>query len=107
MANNKAGDALNKGIYGALRILLHLIGAVQFWYGIYYDFSFVHLPQDLRGSIKTSNFGGKFKYLTVLNAVSYNRAHLIKPVLTPSKSFADNSSFILYNQLAQRFHWNE
>lgn len=67
---NKAAESLNKGIYGALRILLHLIGVVQFWYGIYYDFSFVHLPQDLRGTVKTSNFGGKFKYLTVLNAVS-------------------------------------
>lgn len=68
---NRNADAMHKGAYAGLRVVLHLIGALQFWYAIYYDFSFVHLPQDLRGTLNTSNFGGKFKYLTVLNAVSF------------------------------------
>lgn len=59
-----AADALNLGVYKALRILVHLTAAVQFAYGIYYDLNYVEFPEAMRHP-----FGGKFKYLTFLDAV--------------------------------------
>jgi hypothetical protein len=54
-----------------LKTVFHLVGAVQFWYAIYYDYSYVHIPQDLRdaGTFKRDTFGGKFKYLTFINGI--------------------------------------
>lgn len=60
-------DQWNRGVFLSVRTLMHFIGAVTFWYGIYYDFSFVHFPLGLTGYVQ---FGGKFKYLTFLDAVN-------------------------------------
>lgn len=47
--------------------LFHLIGAVHFAFGCYYDYTYVIVPKHiLRTHVP---FGGKFKYLTFLNAV--------------------------------------
>lgn len=61
--------AWNNGIFLALRTLMHFIAAVQYIYAIYYDFSYVHFPPHLQVAMGHA-FGGKFKYLTVLDAVS-------------------------------------
>lgn len=63
-----AADALNLGVYKALRILVHLTAAVQFSYGIYYDYTYVKFPESK--SNMHSSFGGKFKYLTFINVVN-------------------------------------
>lgn len=49
------------------KALFHLIGAIQFSYGCYYDFMYVRLPST---STIVTPYGGKLKYLTYLNAVS-------------------------------------
>ncbi|XP_055550861.1 androgen-induced gene 1 protein-like isoform X1 [Wyeomyia smithii] len=67
MAKQKFNDGYSRGIYGSLRTLMHFIVAVQFAYGIYYDFTYVHFPPEIRR--KTSDFGGKLKYLTVWDAI--------------------------------------
>lgn len=52
----------------SLKLIFHLVAAVHFFYGCYYDFVYVKFPVT-----KTSPtpFGGKFKYLTYLDAVRY------------------------------------
>ncbi|XP_055917071.1 androgen-induced gene 1 protein-like isoform X1 [Eupeodes corollae] len=60
--------AWNQGIYKSLRILLHLIGAVQFIYAIYYDHVYVHHPHPDNDKNNYS-FGGKFRFLTFLDAI--------------------------------------
>lgn len=54
------------------KFIFHLLGALQFGYGCYYDYMFVVIPS-------TSNvappFGGKLKYLTYLNAVSIKTSY--------------------------------
>jgi hypothetical protein len=54
-----------------LALLLHLIAAIHFIFGVYYDMKFVHVPKEIL-SLKrhNSDFGGKFKYLTIINAVN-------------------------------------
>ncbi|XP_053610712.1 androgen-induced gene 1 protein-like [Plodia interpunctella] len=47
-------------------ILFHLLGALQFGYGCYYDAMYVHIPSTSRS---VTPFGGKLKYLTYLNAL--------------------------------------
>ncbi|XP_041982174.1 androgen-induced gene 1 protein-like [Aricia agestis] len=49
-----------------LKILFHLVGAIQFFYGCYYDYNYVIVPPSPKSP---STFGGKFKYLTYLNAM--------------------------------------
>ncbi|CAG9788734.1 unnamed protein product [Diatraea saccharalis] len=49
-----------------LRILFHLIGALHFCYGCYYDFIYVRIPST---SSTVTPFGGKLKYLTFINAM--------------------------------------
>lgn len=68
MAKQKSNDGYNQGIYKALRTLMHFILVVQFSYGIYYDFTYVHFPPEMRRP--GGEFGGKLKYLTVWDAVS-------------------------------------
>lgn len=65
-SNNKV--AKNAGVPTAILKCIHLFAVVHFVYGIYYDFTFVHFPKTTNMS---NNFGGKFKYLTVLDAVSF------------------------------------
>lgn len=71
MAKSKGAtaDTAHKGIYGALRILVHLTAAVQFSYAIYYDYTYVHFPNSANNM--HNPFGGKFKYLTFLDAVRF------------------------------------
>lgn len=57
----------NRGVFLAIRTLMHLIASVSFWYAIYYDFSFVQFPHAVTGYVQ---FGGKFKFLTFLDAVN-------------------------------------
>ncbi|EDW76138.1 uncharacterized protein Dwil_GK14825, isoform A [Drosophila willistoni] len=63
--------SIYNGIFGALRTLLHLIAAVQFSYGIFYDYSYVEFPVNINDNAKPMHhpFGGKFKYLTFLDAI--------------------------------------
>lgn len=64
-----SSDTWNRGIFLALRTIMHLVAAVHYIYGIYYDFSFVYPAKDhvLYDSLRS--FGGKFRYLTILGAV--------------------------------------
>lgn len=52
-------------------ILLHLIALIHFSYGVFYDFQHVNVPQEILKS-KRTDFGGKFKYLTFINAVNFS-----------------------------------
>lgn len=74
MANNKRSNQPESGTAVAsktssplrlLRPLLHLVAALHFWYGIYYDCSYVFFAD----SPQSTQFGGKFKYLTFLDMV--------------------------------------
>lgn len=62
----ETAERQNDGIF-SLRTLMHLISAISFWYGIYYFSSSVHFPISSTGYVQ---FGGKFKFLTFLNAVN-------------------------------------
>lgn len=62
-------DQWNRGIFLALKNLMHLIGAVHFWYGIFFDFAFVYPPKDHVAFNHVVGFGGKLRYLTVIGAV--------------------------------------
>ncbi|XP_023175342.2 androgen-induced gene 1 protein isoform X1 [Drosophila hydei] len=66
-----ATNSLFKSVFGALRTLLHLTAAVQFTYGIYYDYKYVEFPTQTNPNSKLiyHPFGGKFKYLTFLDAI--------------------------------------
>lgn len=55
--------------------LLHLIAAANFVYAFYFDFVYVHFPADFHPD-KHTTFGGKFKYLTVLNLVIYYKVQV-------------------------------
>lgn len=70
-----ATNSLFKSVFGALRTLLHLTAAVQFTYGIYYDYKYVEFPTQTNPNSKLiyHPFGGKFKYLTFLDAVSVQK----------------------------------
>lgn len=61
-----AAENWNRGVFYALRTLMHFIAAFHFWYGIYYDCMFVRFPDSHRMG---TTFGGKFKYLTFLDMV--------------------------------------
>lgn len=65
--NKLNSDRWNSGIFHVIRTLMHLIAAASFWYAIQYDFRFVNVPET---SHRMGNkFGGKLKYLTVINAI--------------------------------------
>lgn len=51
-------------------VLLHFIAAAHYVYAFYFDMVYVHFPADLYPE-KHTPFGGKFKYLTVLNVVIF------------------------------------
>jgi hypothetical protein len=67
--SNTSTNTWNKGVYLALVKLIHFIAVVQYLYAIYYDFVHVNAPATAFKSKKTK-YGGKFKYLTFLDAVS-------------------------------------
>lgn len=68
--SKKSTDTWNRGIFLALIKLFHFIAVVQYVYAIYYDVKYVHFPATVNPEIKRTSFGGKFKYLTFLDAVS-------------------------------------
>lgn len=68
MASGK-GNSVYQGVFGALRTLMHLTAAVQFSYGIYYDYRYVEFPTSEPEMRIHHPWGGKFKYLTFLDAV--------------------------------------
>lgn len=49
-----------------LKFIFHLLGALQFGYGCYYDYMYVVIPST---STVAPPFGGKLKYLTYLDAM--------------------------------------
>lgn len=60
-----------------LGYILHLIGFLHFSFGTYYNIAYVHIPEELfyiEHNVKyqnmTTDFGGKFQYLTIINLVS-------------------------------------
>lgn len=48
------------------KILFHLIGALHFFYGCFYDYNYVIVPRTEKSA---PSYGGKFKYLTFLDAM--------------------------------------
>lgn len=67
----ETAETWNRSIFFTLRTLMHMIAAVQIIYGIYYDFNYVFPPPDHSHFESLKSFGkfGKFRFLTVLNAV--------------------------------------
>lgn len=65
-----AAEQWNRGVFFAVRTLMHFIGAAHFWYAIYYDLVFVKAPVSHPAYNRIGGFAGKFKYLTFLNAVN-------------------------------------
>lgn len=64
-----SSDTWNRGIFLALRTVMHVVAAVHYGYGIYYDFMFVYPPKDHVAYDAMRSFGGKFRYLTILGVV--------------------------------------
>ncbi|XP_017473355.1 PREDICTED: androgen-induced gene 1 protein isoform X2 [Rhagoletis zephyria] len=73
--NVNAADALHQGVYKALRTLVHITAAVQFSYAVYYDYTYVKFPETEAN--RNSGFGGKFKYLTFLDAIIQSLYYII------------------------------
>lgn len=69
---DKGSNKTNREVYLTLVKFFHLITAIQFCFAVFYDFSYVHVPGKALRSNK-SPYGGKFKYLTFLNAVSLQK----------------------------------
>lgn len=66
MANSS--QSTSNAVFFALVKVFHLLGAIQFAFGVYYDYVYVNVPQSvLHTHVK---FGGKFKYLTFIDAVN-------------------------------------
>lgn len=67
----ETGESWNRSIFFSLRTLMHLIAAAQIIFGLYYDFNYVYPPPDHSHYEPLKSFGkfGKFRFLTVLNAV--------------------------------------
>lgn len=66
-----SAEQWNRGLFLWLRTLMHLVGAVHFWYAIYYDFMYVTPPPSNPAFKRAGTFAGKFKYLTFLDAVNF------------------------------------
>lgn len=67
----ETGETWNRSIFFSLRTLMHLIAAASITFGLYYDFNYVFPPPDHSHYEPLKSFGkfGKFRFLTVLNAV--------------------------------------
>ncbi|OWR43635.1 hypothetical protein KGM_207387 [Danaus plexippus plexippus] len=77
-----------------LKILFHLLGAIQFFYGCYYDYTYVKIPST---SSAVTPFGGKFKYLTYLNAMLqtvYFTVALINDIIGTNESTPSNKPLV-------------
>lgn len=64
-----SADTWNRGIFLALKRIMHLIAAIHYAYGLYFDFKFVYPPVGHPAYAAVHGFGGKFRYLTILGAV--------------------------------------
>ncbi|XP_034834440.1 androgen-induced gene 1 protein-like [Maniola hyperantus] len=77
-----------------LKVWFHLIGAIQFFYGCYYDYTYVKIPST---STTFTEFGGKFKYLTYLNAMLqtvYFTVALINDLFGTNESSPSNKPLV-------------
>lgn len=66
MANSS--QSTSNAVFFALVKVFHLLGAIQFAFGVYYDYVHVNIPQSVL--FTHVKFGGKFKYLTFIDAVN-------------------------------------
>lgn len=71
-----SANSWNRGVFLALRNLVHLIAAVHFWFGIFYDFTYVYPPESHPAYKPITSWGGKFRYLTILGAVCICANHV-------------------------------
>lgn len=55
--------------YKYLVYVFHVVGAVQFSYSVFYDYFYVVVPKEVFPLMQA--FGGKFKFLTFWDAVSF------------------------------------
>jgi hypothetical protein len=83
----KGTDSWNRGVFMALVKLFHFLAAVQFCYAVYYDFNYVNVPGDVLASNRTK-FGGKFKFLTFLDAVKFFNQFLFHKKMKMRNSIA-------------------
>ncbi|XP_046969681.1 androgen-induced gene 1 protein-like [Vanessa cardui] len=77
-----------------LKMLFHLVGALQFFYGCYYDYTYVRIPST---ATTVTPFGGKFKYLTYLNAMLqtlYFTVALLNDIVGSNESTPSNKPLI-------------
>lgn len=51
------------------RALLHLVAALHFWYGCYYDWCHVNVPTEVSRMGESFGSSGKLKFLTYWDAV--------------------------------------
>lgn len=58
----------NASLYKVIRTLIHILGALQFSYSVYYDWNYVVIP--ISASRMGSGYGGKLQFLTFWDAVS-------------------------------------
>jgi hypothetical protein len=70
MSSNQLQNEIqnNTGLHKLIRTLIHLLGCLQFSYGVYYDWNYVVIP--VSASRMGSGYGGKLKFLTFWDAVS-------------------------------------
>ncbi|XP_055386044.1 androgen-induced gene 1 protein-like [Condylostylus longicornis] len=70
-SNKTNAEVAHRGVYSTLKTLVHLIAFVQFSYAIYYDYTYVHAKQlEHQHKLPAAKpFGGKFKFLTFIDAV--------------------------------------
>ncbi|XP_059611961.1 androgen-induced gene 1 protein-like [Phlebotomus argentipes] len=54
-------------VSNSVRLLFHIIATAMFWFAIQYEYNFVKIPVDQHPMARA--IGGKFKYLTFLNAI--------------------------------------
>jgi len=90
----------NKGPYNIIRVLIHVVGCLQFSYSVYYDWNYVVIP--LSASTMGSGYGGKLQFLTYWDAVSLQctMQHLYKEyshVTNTSVLFSYAALFITYD----------
>ncbi|XP_031629457.1 androgen-induced gene 1 protein-like isoform X1 [Contarinia nasturtii] len=90
-----SADMWNRGIFLALKYALHLIAAVHFWYGIFFDFLYVYPPKDHPAYKPLTSFGGKFRYLTILGAIvqaSYFTLCVLNDVIGTNENYPKRPS---------------
>lgn len=107
----------NRGIFIALRSVVHIIAAVQFSFGVYYDFNYVYPAKDHPAYQAVTSFGGKFRYLTILGAVCvwclnssiFNNYRFFICFFSHNFyfEFTDLSSNLFHTMRVEWFYWNE